>query len=164
METTFAAKSSFNAYNVTDVPNIGDAVKFSNGNANYYTISSIVDLGGGTYTIGVEERVRTTTNADTVINFYQNSVITASGHTFEWIGAGTDINTSLPTLGGTPIAANQAVQSAGGKVFFTGTDQKGDFRIGSGLTINNNLGTISGRTFTKSLFGIMTPYILAIGR
>jgi hypothetical protein len=164
VQTTFAAKNSFNTYNVTDTPNIGDVVKFSNGNANYYTINSVTDLGEGSYTIVVDERVRTTTNADTIINFYQNSVITAAGHTFEWIGAGTNIDTALPTLGGVPNADNQAVQSAGGKVFYTGTDQKGDFRIGSGLTINNNLGTISGRTFTKSLFGIMTPYILAIGR
>jgi len=31
------------------------------------------------------------------------------------------------------------------------------------LIINRNLGTITGRTFTKSLFAVMTPYILAIG-
>ena len=35
--------------------------------------------------------------------------------------------------------------------------------ISNDLTINRNLGTISGRTFTKSLFAVLTPYILAIG-
>jgi hypothetical protein len=146
---------------------VGDAVLFD-GNSNFYTISSSTYVSGTSPNIEcniiLEERVRPTVSTDAVISFYQNSVITAAGHTFEWIGAGTDINTSLPTLGGTPIQANQAIQSDGGKVFYTGTDQKGDFFIGSDLTINNNLGTISGRTFTKSLFGIMTPYILAIGR
>jgi hypothetical protein len=168
VQNTFAGRSSFTVYNLSQVPNIGDALAFVNGNANFYTVSTVSNITGVSPNIAcditTEETVRTTTNANTVINFYQNSVITAAGHTFEWIGAGTDINTCLPTLGGVPIPANQAVQSAGGKVFYTGTDQKGNFRIGSGLTINNNLGTISGRTFTKSLFGIMTPYILAIGR
>ena len=163
---SFAGKK-FPANGLSTVPNIGDAIQFD-GNSNFYTISSATYVTGAapniTCDIWVEERVKPVVSATTQISFYRNSVITAAGHTFEWIGAGTDINTCLPTLGGVPIAANQAVQTDGGKVFFTGTDQKGDFRIGTGLVINNNLGTISGRTFTKSLFGIMTPYILAIGR
>jgi hypothetical protein len=100
---------------------------------------------------------------DTAVTFHQYSLITASGHTFEWIGAGTNVNTALPYLGGVPITENQVVQVNGGKVYFTGTDQRGDFRIGNDFVINQNTGTISGRTFTKSLFAVMTPYILAIG-
>lgn len=100
---------------------------------------------------------------DTTVTFHQYSLITSSGHTFEWIGAGTNVNTALPYLGGTPITENQVIQTNGGLVFFTGTDQRGDFRIGEDFVINQNTGTISGRTFTKSLFAVMTPYILAIG-
>jgi hypothetical protein len=51
----------------------------------------------------------------------------------------------------------------GGRVYYTSTDQRGDFRIGPGLVINQNTGTLSGRVFQKSLFGIMTPFILSIG-
>lgn len=102
--------------------------------------------------------------ADNVaVTFHQYSLMTASGHTFEWIGSGTNVNTALPYLGGTPITENQVVQTNGGRVFFTGTDQRGDFRIGQDFVINQNTGTISGRTFTRSLFAVMTPYILAIG-
>lgn len=100
---------------------------------------------------------------DTVVTFHQYSLITASGHTFEFVGSGTNVNTALPYLGGTPITENQVIQINGGKVYFTGTDQRGDFRIGEDFVINQNTGTISGRTFTKSLFAVMTPYILAIG-
>jgi hypothetical protein len=99
----------------------------------------------------------------TTVTFHQYSLITASGHTFEWIGAGTNVNTALPYLGGTPSTENQVIELNGGKVYFTGTDQRGDFRIGRDFVINQNTGTISGRTFTKSLFAVMTPYILAIG-
>ncbi len=100
---------------------------------------------------------------DTVVTFHQYSLITASGHTFEFVGSGTNVNTALPYLGGVPITENQAVDNNGGKIFFTGTDQRGDFRIGKDFVINQNTGTISGRTFTRSLFAVMTPYILAIG-
>jgi len=100
---------------------------------------------------------------NTPVTFHQYSLIQSSAHNFEWIGAGTNINAALPYLGGEPITENQAVAINGGKVYYTGTDQKGDFRIGNDLVINNNIGTISGRTFTKSLFAVMTPYILAIG-
>lgn len=100
---------------------------------------------------------------NTAVTFHQYSLMTASGHTFEWIGSGTNVNTALPYLGGVPITENQVVQVNGGKVFFTGTDQRGDFRIGEDFVINQSTGTISGRTFTKSLFAVITPYILAIG-
>ena len=100
---------------------------------------------------------------NTVVTFHQYSLITASGHTFEFVGSGTNVNTALPYLGGVPITENQVVTTNGGKVYFTGTDQRGDFRIGNDFVINQNTGTISGRTFTKSLFAVMTPYILAIG-
>jgi hypothetical protein len=125
-------------------------------------VASIVENGYSS-TIIVEENVASTINDNTVVTFHQYSLITSSGHSFEWIGAGVNINAALPYLGGEPISANQAVEINGGKVYFTGTDQRGDFRIGNDLTINRNLGTISGRTFTKSLFAVMTPYILAIG-
>jgi hypothetical protein len=101
---------------------------------------------------------------NTSVTFHQFSLITSSGHTFEWVGAGTNINSALPSLGGIPIQENQVVQINGGRVYFTSTDQKGDFRIGNDFVINRKNGTITGRTFTKSLFVTMTPYILALGR
>lgn len=97
------------------------------------------------------------------VTFHQFSLITAAGQTFEWVGAGTNVNTALPYLGGIPVTENQVVQVNQGKIYYTGTDQRGDFRIGNDLVINRNTGTITGRTFTKSLFAVMTPYILAIG-
>jgi hypothetical protein len=114
-------------------------------------------------TVVLQTSVGSTINDNTIVTFHQYSQITSSAHSFEWIGAGTNINAALPYLGGEPIAEQQAVAVNGGKVYYTGTDQKGDFRIGNELVINNNIGTISGRTFTKSLFAVMTPYILAIG-
>ena len=114
-------------------------------------------------TVVLQSTVGSIINDNTVVTFHQYSQIQSSAHNFEWIGAGTNINAALPYLGGEPNSDNQAVAINGGRVYYTGTDQKGDFRIGNDLVINNSIGTISGRTFTKSLFAVMTPYILAIG-
>ena len=96
------------------------------------------------------------------VNFYQRSYISASGYVFEYVGAGTNYG-ALPQRGvADPVQSKEVVQLNNGKVFFTSTDQNGDFRIGPGLVISQATGVLSGRTFTKSLFANMTPFILAI--
>ena len=96
------------------------------------------------------------------VNFYQRSYISASGYVFEYVGAGIDYG-ALPQRGvADPVQSKEVVQLDSGKVFFTSTDQNGDFRIGPGLVISQATGVLSGRTFTKSLFANMTPFILAI--
>jgi hypothetical protein len=96
------------------------------------------------------------------VNFYQRSYISASGYLFEYVGAGTNYG-SLPQRGvKDPQQSRETIQLDSGKVFFTSTDQNGDFRIGPGLVISQATGVLSGRTFTQSLFANMTPFILAI--
>lgn len=97
-----------------------------------------------------------------IVNFYQRSYMSASGYTFEYVGAGMNYG-ALPQVGrADPVQSKEVVQLDGGKVFFTSTDQNGDFRIGPGLVISQATGVLSGRTFTKSLFAEMTPFILAV--
>jgi hypothetical protein len=97
-----------------------------------------------------------------ICTFYQRSYMSASGYLFEYVGAGTNYG-SLPQRGiKDPVQAKEVVQLNNGKVFFTSTDQNGDFRIGTGLVISQATGVLSGRTFTKSLFANLTPFILAI--
>lgn len=96
------------------------------------------------------------------VNFYQRSYISASGYVFEYVGAGTDYG-ALPQRGvADPVQSKETVQLNSGKVFFTSTDQNGDFRIGPGLVISQATGVLSGRTFVQSLYANMTPFILAI--
>jgi hypothetical protein len=97
-----------------------------------------------------------------IANFYQRSYISASGYLFEYVGAGTNYG-ALPQRGvADPVQAKETVQLNSGKVFFTSTDQNGDFRIGPGLVISQATGVLSGRTFVQSLYANMTPFILAI--
>jgi hypothetical protein len=94
--------------------------------------------------------------------FAQGSRIIASSHTFEYVGAGNQIVTATPKRGGVTNQENEVVTLTGGKVLYTSTDQAGNFRIGDDLQINQETGTISGRSFSKSLFSEMTPFILAL--
>jgi len=142
-------------------PAINNVVQFT-GDANYYTIIGATVTAGGQSSVQFDAEVAAPIANATVATFYQRSFISASGHTFEYVGSGTNLTTALPQAGGVPIQANEVTSINGGKVFFTSTDQRGDFRIGADLTFNRASGTITGRTFNKSLFAVMTPYILAI--
>ncbi len=71
------------------------------------------------------------------------------------------ISTALPRNGGVPNTELQIVRIGEGAVFATSTDQDGNFTV-SDLSIDQATGTISGTTFTKSLFAQMTPFILAL--
>ena len=90
------------------------------------------------------------------------SRIITSSHSFEYIGAGTDINKANPFQGGEPITANEVVAINGGQVPFTSTDQKGNFRIGDGLTVDQTTSTIRGRDFNRAIQAQLTPLILAL--
>jgi len=143
-------------------PYANNVVTFDNG-TTWYTLNSVSTLVSGKVTITLTTNIPTNlVNGTTTAKFYQNSRITASGHTFEYCGSGTDPATALPQLGGQPVPANEIIMSGGGQVFFTSTDQKGNFKIGPDLTIEQSSGTISGTAFNKSLFAIMTPYMLAL--
>lgn len=142
-------------------PKINDVVSFDDG-VTFYTIDASTELSGTISTLTLLEDVLTPLPDNTIANFYQRSLISASGHTFEYVGSGNNLAVALPQNGGIPIQEYEVVEDTGGKVFFTSTDQKGDFRIGGDLLISRSDGTITGTTFDKSLFAVLTPYILAI--
>jgi hypothetical protein len=130
----------------------------------YYTIDTIVPNtpSAGYSTVVIQEVYTANLVPSTNVEFYTRSAIIASAHTFEYVGAGTNPATALPQYGGIPIPANEVVTVNGGVVTFTSTDQKGNFRVGKGFTVNQATGTVSGDDFYRSLFAIMTPYILAL--
>jgi len=142
-------------------PAVNDVVQFD-GDPNYYTIEFATALVSGQSTVTFAEEITTAIADNTTATFYQRSLISASSHTFEYVGSGNVLATALPQTGGVPVQENEVVDGNGGKVFFTSTDHKGDFRIGGELVINRATGTIEGRTFDRSLFAVLTPYILAI--
>ena len=90
------------------------------------------------------------------------SRILTSSHSFEYVGSGTSINTSLPFEGAIPIKENEVVASKGAQIPFTSTDQKGNFDIGEGIQVDQTTSTIRGRDFSKAIQAEVTPLILAL--
>lgn len=146
-------------------PNVG--LNTATGTANliptYYSIQSSTPVSAGICTITIGDNVPYAVGVGTPVPFFKQSRVLASGHSLEYIGSGTDIATALPSAGGVPIQANETDMRNGGLVVFTSTDQSGNFRIGDGVVINQQTGTISGTFYSKSLFSTMTPFILALG-
>jgi len=129
----------------------------------YYVISSATKPNAGICTITITEPLPYSVGIGTSVPFFKQSRILASGHSFEYIGTGVTISTSLPLTGGVPIQENEVDMREGGLVVYTSTDQSGNFRIGEGVKINQATGTISGNIYSKSLFSNITPFILALG-
>lgn len=147
---------------LTQRPAPNDSFQFDGETEKWYTVTTATQLDNGESLVTFAEQPGAVPPNGTVVRFYQPSFISASSQTFEYVGTGTNIMTATPRLGGVPIQANEVVQANGGVVNWTSTDQFGDFRIGGGLLINEAAGVISGTTFERSLFAIMTPYILAL--
>ena len=128
----------------------------------YYTINSSTPVTAGITTLTLATNLLNEVGTGATAYFAQGSRIVASSHTFEYVGAGNQIVTATPKRGGVTNQENEVVTETGGKVLYTSTDQAGNFRIGDDLQINQETGTISGRSFSKSLFSEMTPFILAL--
>ena len=136
----------------------------SNGTRNFYTVNEATNVSGGLSIVTFDEKILAVDRplANSNVSFHQGSYLQTSTHTFEYVGSGTQLVNALPYQGGVPIQDNEVVALRGGQIFYTSTDHKGDFRIGDELLISRATGTINGRTFNKSLFAVMTPYILAL--
>ena len=145
-------------------PNVG--LNTATGTANilptYYVIQSSTPIVSGITTITTTENVPYAVGVGSTAPFFKQSRVLASGHSFEYVGSGVTISSALPQNGGVPIQANETISRNGGLVVYTSTDQSGNFRIGDGVQINQQTGTISGRFYSKSLFSTMTPFILAL--
>ena len=129
-----------------------------------FTVSeaSVTSEPVGISTIVFNEFIPYAIDSDVKIEFVRLSRIITSSHSFEYIGAGVDINKANPFQAGKPIPENEVVAINGGQVPFTSTDQKGNFRIGDGLTIDQTTSTIRGRDFNRAIQAQLTPLILAL--
>ena len=129
----------------------------------YYIIENSTQPASGICTVTLSEQIPYSVGIGSTVSFFKQSRILGSGHSFEYIGSGTSLPSSLPSAGGVPIQANEVDMRNGGLVVYTSTDQAGNYRIGDGVLIDQSTGTISGNFYVKSLFSNVTPFILALG-
>ena len=129
----------------------------------YFTVESSTDSSlSGIATVTLAEIIPYLVGAGTSVEFRRISRILTSGHSFEYIGTGTDINISTPFQGSIPIKENEVVARDGARIPFTSTDQQGNFDIGEGIRVDQTTNTIRGRDFSKAIQAEVTPLILAL--
>jgi hypothetical protein len=80
------------------------------------------------------------------IQFHRPSTINSSAHTWEFAGSGTDYN-ALPQNGGQGRGtAYEQYNELPGRVYSSGTNELGDFKVGDFIIAENKSGNITFRT------------------
>jgi hypothetical protein len=139
----------------------GANVVFSNLPERTFKLVNIITFRGendGSYTgflqispqITISEAPAHLTTATTRVRYSQ---VRLTGHDFLDIGTGSFTDTNYPgTPTQDPIPAHETVDNNGGRVFFTATDQDGNFRVGDLFAIEQSTGiaTLNADAFNIS--------------
>jgi hypothetical protein len=146
---------------LTDIPRPGSNLQIAGIDDIYYKIVQVRNLSGaGTYkaniqlspTLGSAEAPEHETEATVRSRFSQ---VRLTGHDFLEIGTGNQTETNYPGLPTQdPIPANETVQANGGRVFWTSTDQDGNFRVGGLFNVEQATGTATLNAEAFNLAGL----------
>lgn len=131
--------------NYSALPIAGNSFQFANDAVTNYYIVSVTDAGSGNATLRVYPNITTANSPahSTVATFrklYSNVRLT--GHDFLNIGTGGIATTNYPgTPSINPDVTKQTVNQNLGRVFFTSTDQDGNFNVGNLFVVQQATGT-----------------------
>jgi len=78
------------------------------------------------------------------VHFHRPSITNSSGHTWEYAGSGIDYN-ALPQNGGQTQSRYEQYRENAGRVYSSGTNELGDFKVGDFITAFNRTGNITFR-------------------
>ena len=102
------------------------------------------------------------------VYFFARSMVETGSHTFEYMGTGTRMVSAVPAYGGVAINENEAVfdglydTNAPGVVYYTSSNELGDFKVGPNFKIVQSTGTIEGDTFKRAIMTLVTPLNLVL--
>ena len=129
----------------------------------FFDVLEATEPSAGITTVSLIQNLNNEVGIGSTVFFARQSFQIVSSHSFQYIGAGNTIESAYPSRGGVTIQENEVITIDGGKINYTSTDQRGNFRIGDGVVIDQSTGTVSGDVYIKSLFTQVTPFILALG-
>ena len=155
--------------NLTSIPTPGSNIQFA-GNATYY---KLVIVSGQTGTPGNYSATFQISPAMSIALAPVHGValtmrilysqVRLTGHDFLSIGTGNVSNTNYP---GTPIIpadqTKQITESGGGRVFYTSTDQDGNFNVGNLFTVQQSTGIATLNANAFNLSGLQTLTLGAV--
>ena len=88
-----------------------------------------------------------------ILDFRNRSQISAPGHTFEYVGSGTNYD-ALPFNGGVPVPGNKIVETNNGRVYSSNTDELGNFAVGDQFSVDGTTGSVTINTDQFNLSGL----------
>ena len=156
-----------------ELPEPGSNVEFANIPGSFYKLVTISNVIGqpGSYTATFQVSPGLTVlNAPkdgtliTTTNKY--SQVRLTGHDFLYIGTGNQAKTNYPFVDITTASIDrQQLSSGGGRVFFTSTDQDGNFNVGGLFGVQQSTGTATLDADAFNLAGLQSLQLggIAVG-
>jgi hypothetical protein len=154
--------------NLTSVPVVGSNLTIT-GNSQVYKVTSASAVYGTTAPF-IEANVQlspsmtnalspSTGTAVTIRQLYSQCRLT--NHDFLDVGTGNQITTNYPNVNSSNVRKNnQVVETNQGRVFYTGTDQDGNFTVGNLFGVQQATGTV---TLSATQFGLQGLSTLSLG-
>jgi hypothetical protein len=152
---------------LNSIPRGGSNVRINGIDDVYYRLVNVTNIQGtGPYSatlqvspaLGAAESPEHETDLNIRIRYSQ---VRLTGHDFLDIGTGNFTQTNYPGLPfQDPIPANETVDSNGGRVFYTSTDQDGNFRVGGLFNVEQSTGVA---TLNADAFNIAGLNELSLG-
>jgi len=160
----FQNTSYINVAGMFSQPSPGANIQFGSIPNSWYKLVAVTNLLGvaGNYTMQFQVNPALTTllapvHGDTVVTRLKYSQVRLTGHDFLYIGTGNQTLTNYPNVD--PTKASQAAQSlatGGGRVFFTSTDQDGNFNVGNLFGVQQATGTATLNASAFNLAGLQS--------
>ena len=159
-----------NVSNVYTIPTAGANVQFAaiTGTSQWYKLVQVSNILGlpGNYTATFQINPALSTllapaNGNLITTRLKYSQVRLTGHDFLYIGSGNQTQTNYPNVTtANAIQANQSASTGGGRVFFTSTDQDGNFNVGNLFGVQQSTGTA---TLNASAFALSGLQSLTLG-
>jgi hypothetical protein len=150
--------------NLYDRPQPGANVVFSSLPTVWYKLVAVTNLLGdkGDYTANFQispgiSVLEAPIDGDTITTTIKYSQVRLTGHDFLYIGTGNQADTNYPFVDPTNASiAAQTNSSGGGRVFFTSTDQDGNFNVGGLFGVQQSTGTATLNADAFNLSGLQS--------
>ena len=159
-----------NVSGLYQIPKAGCNVVFNSitGTSRWYKLVQVTNILGipGNYTATFQINPSISTllapaHNDLITTNLSYSNVRLTGHDFLYIGTGGFSATNYPYVDATKaVSANQQLFVGGGRVFFTSTDQDGNFNVGNLFGVQQSTGTA---TLNASAFNLSGLQSLTLG-
>ena len=159
--------------NLTSIPRAGSNIEFGHLPGQYFKLVAVnQQLGTQTPFTGLLQvspdikSYESPEHGQSIEMRIRYSQVRLTGHDFLDIGTGNFTTTNYPGLPTqNPIPANETVEGGGGRVFFTSTDQDGNFRVGDLFSVEQATGIASLNADAFNISGLQELQLgdLALG-